>query len=117
MSDIWTLVSLGGLALLGGERGISIFKVKFAKNGNGNGNGHAKAPSLPEIQVALQESQFHGLSEVRESIKASQEPVVNALNDIKLVNQSMLQQMTRIVTLQEANNGYRSRAKRRTKGK
>lgn len=113
MADLLTLISLGGVALLGGEKGINLFKLKFSKNGNGNG--HVKAPTLPEIQVALQESQYHGLNEVREALKATQEPVISALGEIKQVNQAMLQQMTRMVTLQESGNEStrRYRAKRK----
>ena len=101
MADPLTLISLGGLALLGGEKGFSLIKLKFGKNGNGNGNGNGKSPSLSDIKVALLDSQGHGLTEVKDIIRLSNEPVVGALSEIKQVNQAMLQQMTRMVTLQE----------------
>lgn len=110
-ADILSVASIVGVTLLGGEKGINLLRVKFGKNGNGNG--HSKAPSLSEIQVALQESQYHGLTEMRQSIKDSQEPVISALGRIEQINQDSLKQMTRMVTLMENGNGHRVRAKRK----
>lgn len=115
MADPLTLLSLGGLAILGGEKGFSLIKLKFGRNGNGNG--HGKSPSLPEIKLAIQESHASGIAEVRDAIRDGNGPVIDALGEIKTVNQAMLQQMTRMVTIQEmSSNGNGRRGYKRKRG-
>lgn len=102
-TSILSLVATIGVAALGGERIVVEYKNRTSKNGNGGG----KAPSISEIQVALQSSQVQGLSEVKQALRDQENTLIAALNRIETVNQATLHQMTKLVTIME--NGYSTR--------